>query len=296
VPLHGGVRRAAVTLTDVPGTHAETTVLSSVSPEYFTTLRMPIVAGRTFQADDSGAAVVSEGLARRFWPDQPALGKAVRIDGLNGRRTIVGVVHDAANGAIWREKEMALYLPARDAGDAQDLHVIARTSGDPMELARRLNADAVSLDPDLRFSAVPLDTLLRLWMLPSRVAAGGASALAALALALAWVGVYGVASFTVAQRMRELGIRMALGADARRIIVLVVLDGGRLVAIGLLIGAICAIPVAPLLGRLRFDVSAFDPLTMTVVPTTLTVASLAACYLPARRAARLQPLTVLRVE
>src|SRR5262249_43904844 len=150
----------------------------------------PIVAGRAFEAADSVAAVVSEGLARRFWPDQPALGKAVRIDGLNGPRTIVGVVRDAANAAIWREKEMALYLPARGAPDPRDLHVIARTSGDQAALARRLNADAASLDPDLRFSAVLLDALLRLWMLPSRVAAGAACALAALALALAWIGVY----------------------------------------------------------------------------------------------------------
>ena len=296
VPLHGGVRRAPVSILDAPSLEPVMTIVSAVTPTYFATLQVPILAGHTFDERDQTSAVVSEGLARRFWPGQPAIGKTVRVGGWAGPRTIVGVVRDAANGAIWREKEMALYLPAHNAGDARDLHLIVRTSGDQAALTRRLNADAASLDPDLRFSAVPLDALLRLWMLPSRVAAGGASALAALALVLAWIGVYGVVSFTVSLRMREIGIRMALGADARGIITLIVRDGGRLVAAGLLIGGVIAVPAAPLLGRLLFDVSAFDPLTMAIVPVALAAAAIAACYLPARRASRLQPLAVLRVE
>jgi putative ABC transport system permease protein len=103
-------------------------------------------------------------------------------------------------------------------------------------------------------------------------------------------------SFAVNQRMREIGIRMALGADARRIVTMILREGWRLVAVGLVAGGVCAVPAAPLLGRLLFDVSAFDPLTMAVVPSLLSVVALGACYLPARRASRLQPLVVLRVE
>jgi len=247
VPLHGGVHRAHVTTT-AAGTAPEMTIVSAVSPEYFATLQIPLVAGRTFTPRERGAAMIGEGLARRFWPGESALGHAIRVEGLSTTWTIAGVVRDAANAAIWREKEMAVYLPAAAAADPRDLHLIVRTSGDAGALARTLALDAAGLDPDLRFAAMTLDSLLRMWMLPSRVAAVAATTLAILALALACIGVYGVVSFTVAQRMREIGIRMALGADAHGIMALVLRDSGRLLAIGLMIGGACALPAAPLLG------------------------------------------------
>ncbi|HYM24941.1 MAG TPA: ABC transporter permease, partial [Vicinamibacterales bacterium] len=296
VPLHGGVRRARVTIAAVAAGAPEMTIVSSVSPEYFATLQIPLVAGRTFTAGERGTAMIGEGLARRFWPGDSALGHTVHVEGLPAEWTIVGVVRDAANAAIWREKEMALYLPAGAAADPRDLHLIVRTSGDAGVLAQTLDAGAASLEPDLRFEAVTLESLLRTWLLPSRVAAVAATTLAILALTLACIGVYCVLSFTVAQRMREIGIRMALGADARGIIALVLRDGGRMLAIGLVIGSGCALPAAPLLGRLLFDVSAFDPITMIAVPFVLALSALGACYVPARRASRLPPLAVLRVE
>jgi len=295
VPLHGGVHRAHVTIIAAGGA-PEMTIVSAVSPEYFATLQIPLVAGRTFTPSERGAAMIGEGLARRFWPGESALGHAIHVEGLSTTWTIVGVVRDAANAAIWREKEMAVYLPAEAAVDSRDLHLIVRTSSDAGALARTLVLDAAVLDPDLRFAAVTLDSLLRMWMLPSRVAAVAATTLAILALGLACIGVYGVLSFTVAQRMREIGIRMALGADARGIIALVLRDGARLLAIGVMTGGACALPAAPLLGRLLFDVSAFDPATMITVPLVLAVSALGACYVPARRASRLQPLTVLRAD
>ena len=135
-----------------------------------------------------------------------------------------------------------------------------------------------------------------MWILPSRVAAGAAAALAVMALVLACIGLYGVLSFTVSHRMREIGVRMALGADARSVVWLVLRDGWRLVSKGIVAGAVCSLLTAPLLGRLLFDVSAFDPLTMALVPVLLTIVALGACYVPASRAARLQPLSVLRVD
>jgi putative ABC transport system permease protein len=174
--------------------------------------------------------------------------------------------------------------------------LIVRTSPSVASTAASLKAYAASLDADLRFEAAPLEGLLRLWLLPSRVAAGSAAALAGMALVLACIGLYGVLSFTVSQRMREIGVRMALGANARDVVLLVVRDGWRLVAKGLVAGAACSLIAAPLLGRLLFDVSAFDPLTMVGVPLLLALVALAACWIPAHRASRLEPLTVLRVD
>ena len=297
VPLHGGVRRTSVRLLDARGSAALTTIVTTVTPGYFDALRIPIVAGRNFGPDDlQSRVIVSDGLARRFWPGEPAVGKALQATDWPVPRTVVGVVRDASNAAIWRDKEMAIYLPAGGTNDPRDLRLIVRTTASVPSAAASLKASAASLDADLRFEAGPLDGLLRLWLLPSRVAAGSAAVLAGMALVLACLGLYGVLSFSVSQRMREIGVRMALGADARRVVLLVVRDGWRLVARGLAAGAACSLIAAPLLGRLLFDVSAFDPLTLVGVPLLLAVVALAACYVPARRASRLEPLTILRVD
>jgi predicted permease len=298
VPLHGGVRRAPVRLVGATGALAEQhAILSTVSSGYFSTLQIPFVAGRGF--DDGAAAqpsvVVSEGLARRFWPGRAAVGNAVSLgDGI--ARTVVGVVRDASNGAIWRDKELAVYLPIDRATDPRDLRLLARTSGDPAQLRRLLAVRAGTLAADLRFVPMALDELLRLWNLPSKIAATGAAVLAAMAVALACIGLFGVLTFAVTERTRELGIRMALGADARRIVRLVLRDAMRLAGAGLAIGALIGLAAAPLLGRLLFGVRPFDPLTFTVVAALLTAVSLATAYVPARRASRLEPLTVLRTE
>jgi predicted permease len=298
VPLHGGVRRTSVRLLDARGVAPVTTMVTTVTPGYFDTLRIPIVEGRNFDRDDVQAhVIISDGLARRFWPGEPAIGKGIQGTGWAVPRTVVGVARDASSAAIWRDKEMAIYLPAEETTtDSRDVRLIVRTAASVPSTAASLKAYAASLDADLRFEAAPLDGLLRLWLLPSRVAAGSAAALAGMALLLACIGLYGVLSFTVSQRMREIGVRMALGADARRVVLLVIRDGWRMVAKGLAAGAACSFVAAPLLGRLLFDVSAFDPLTMVGVPLLLAAVALVACYVPARRASRLEPLTVLRVD
>ena len=300
VPLHGGVRRLEVRLIDRPTVGPVTTITTTVSSAYFETLGIRFVAGRGFDGDDvrggAPSIVISDGLARRFWPGEPALGKALAAANWSVPRTVVGVVRDASNGAIWRDKEMAVYLPAQASTDPRDVRLIVRATGDAAAAARALAAGAAALDADLRFDATPLDRLLRMWILPSRVAAGASGVLAVMALALACIGLYGALSFTVSQRMREIGVRMALGADARSVVHLVLRDGWRLVSKGLALGAACALLAAPLLGRLLFDVSAFDPITMAGVPVLLTMVAFGACYIPARRAARLEPLSVLRSD
>ena len=297
VPLHGGVRRTSVRLLDARGIAPVTTIVTTVTPGYFDALRIPIVEGRNFDRDDPQShVIISDGLARRFWPGEHAIGKAIQASGWPVPRTVIGVAKDASNAAIWRDKEMAIYLPAGGTTDPRDVRLIVRTSPSVASTAASLKAYAASLDADLRFEAAPLEGLLRLWLLPSRVAAGSAAALAGMALVLACIGLYGVLSFTVSQRMREIGVRMALGANARDVVLLVVRDGWRLVAKGLVAGAACSLIAAPLLGRLLFGVSAFDPLTMVGVPLLLALVALAACWIPAHRASRLEPLTVLRVD
>jgi putative ABC transport system permease protein len=155
---------------------------------------------------------------------------------------------------------------------------------------------AMSLDPDLRFEVVPLDRLLNLWLLPSRVAATGATALGCIALALASIGLYGVLAYVVAQRTREIGVRIALGASPAHVVRLVLSEGAWLIGIGVAIGVAGAIAGSPLLSVLLLDVGTGDPIAFAGASVVLTAVALAACYLPARQAARLQPLAALRSE
>jgi predicted permease len=302
VPLHGGVRRIGVRLAG-GGVAADEqqAIVASVTPDYFSVLQLPFVAGHGFDSTtvSTPSVVVSDGLARRFWPHETAIGRSLSIRESPTPLIVVGVVRDASNGAIWRDKELSLYLPI-DAGplsvDPRDLHVLARTTGDAAVLRRLLAGHAAALADDLRFTPLPLDELLRIWMLPSRVAGAGAAVLAVLALSLACIGLYGVLTFAVAERSRELGIRMALGADRSAVVRLILGDAGRLVLLGVAIGAACALPATPILGRLLFGVSPFDPVSLAGAAAFLGAVALAAAYRPARRASRLEPLVVLRME
>jgi predicted permease len=298
VPLHGGVRRTPVAFATANGRESAWSIYSMVTSTYFETLSIPLIEGRDFVAEDAAAPVViiSEGLARRFWPGEKGVGRVISLGARAQPLTVVGVVRDAANGAIWREKEMSVYLPVQSSSDPRDLQLIARTAVDPSLVMPALRGIGVDLDPDLRFTVTPLERLLQFWILPSRAAAGGAAALGLVALVLAALGIYAVIAFAVTHRTRELGIRMALGADARDVLRLVLGEGGRLILIGLLIGTAAAGASAPLLGQMLFGVSAFDPVTYGLVLMFLAAVALAASYIPARRAAALEPVAALRAE
>ncbi len=295
VPLHGGVRRAAAW----PEGHAEqiTCTTTSVSRTYFETLDIAITRGRTFSVaeDRDGAPVViiSEGLAARFWPHVDPIGLKLDVASVVVPLTVVGVVRDTSTATIWRDKEMSLYLP-HGLADQRDLHVIVRTNGDTSALASLLRQRASAIDPGVHFTATPLDSLLRLWILPSRVAAIAAAILGLVALALASLGLYAVMAYDVSHRTREIGVRLALGAAGRDVVRLILADGVRLVAVGLAIGIGGAAILGRLLRQFLFDVSAVDPLTFVLIPAFLIVVAVAACYVPARRAARIAPLDAMR--
>jgi predicted permease len=295
VPLHGGVRRTAAR----PEGHAEeiTCTTTSVSRGYFETLDIAITRGRTFSdvEDREGAPVVivSEGLAARFWPGVDPIGLKLNVTSAAVPLTVVGVVRDTTNATIWRDKEMSLYLP-QGLADQRDLHVMVRTAGDTGALASALRQRASALDRGVRFTATPLESLLRLWILPSRVAAAAAAILGLVALALASLGLYAVIANDVAHRTREIGVRVALGAKGGDVVRLILADGVRLVAAGLVIGIGAAAILGRLLRQFLFDVSALDPVTFLLIPAFLIAVGIAACYVPARRASRIAPLDALR--
>jgi len=297
VPLHGGIVRAAIR--PEGRTDSVTSIRTNISPSYFHVLGMSLTRGRTFSEVEShgGApvAIVSDGLAARFWPGDDPLDRRLTIDGLPVPLTVIGTVHDSANGSLWREKEMAVYVPAGFA-DPRDLHVIARTAGDAAALAGELGDRARRLDPRVTFRATALAALLQLWILPSRVAAIAAAVLGLLALALASIGLYGMLAYTVARRTREIGIRMALGATARDVIRLILGNGARLIGTGAAAGLVGALVIGRALQQFLFDVGPLDPVAFVLVPLFLCAVSLAACYVPARRAARIEPLAALRKE
>ena len=295
VPLHGGVRRTAAW----PEGHAEqiTCTTTSVSRNYFETLDIAITRGRTFsdveERQGAPVVIVSEGLAARFWPRVDPIGLELDVTSIGVPLTVVGVVRDTTNATIWRDKEMSLYLPQGRA-DQRDLHVIVRTNGDVSALAGILRQRASTLDRGVRFTATPLDSLLRLWILPSRVAAAAAAILGLVALALASLGLYAVIANDVAHRTREIGVRVALGAKSGDVVRLILADGVRLVAVGLVIGVGGAAILGRLLRQFLFDVSALDPVTFVLIPTLLIAVGISACYVPARRASSIAPLDALR--
>jgi len=302
VPLTGGIRRTIVRIEGVerPDDQPLSCIYSAVSPDYFATLRTPIVKGRAFTAEEatneSPVAVISAGLARRFWADQDPLGRRIVAAASRHPLTIIGVVRDSSDGALWREKEMSLYLPVSDASSQPRMHLLVRTVGDSRVIVTGLRSAARALDSNIGFEARPLDDVLRLWILPSRVAAIAAAVLGFIALLMASLGTYGVLAFVVSRRTHEIGVRVALGAGQGDVLRLVMSEGVRLITVGVAAGLVGSLAVARALRGVLFDLHAIDPATFGGVPLLLSVVALLACYVPARRAAKLDAMIALRWE
>ena len=307
VPLSDGVVRKPVA---VDGRQASAvTLVNEISPEYFRTLGIPVVVGRTFTSQEAVSAapvaVISEGLARRFWgsPSDPAdrlqqaaraIGKRLRIQDAALPHTIVGVVRDAADVAIWREKEIAIYVPISPAGEP-NLHLLVRTSV-PDLMTTQLNQKAAELDPDVRFTTSRLEEVLRLWILPSKIAALAALILGLLALVVASLGIFGVMTCAVTERTREIGIRVALGATTTEVTGTIMRQGSVLIAAGTVFGLVGSIATTALVTRWLSGVVAIDPVALATASVFLGAVASAACYFPARRAARVDPIVALRSE
>jgi putative ABC transport system permease protein len=278
------------------------------TPGYFETMGIPLRAGRFFTAADRRGAqpviVISEALAQRFWPGKDPLGRRIRVSGPRTPpySTVVGVVGDVRHNGLTAQVKGTWYLP-RTQFDLSTgslipgMTLVIKTDGNPANLAGPVRAAIHAIDPRLPVSQVR--TLLD-------VVSGAAGKqrftmfflllCSALALALAAVGVYGMARFRVGARTREIGLRMALGAPAGQVLRLVVAQGMGLTAAGLGVGILGALVLTRFLSSLLYGVKADDPLTIAVTALTLGVVALAANWLPARRAALVDPLIVLREE
>ena len=241
--------------------------------------------------------IISEAMARRFWEDGDAIGRLLeRRDDEDPPWLVVGVASDAKVRTLGEAPRNMVYLPYTQ-GLTRSLNVIARTSMDPRQTALALLTAGRELDPDLWvLETKTMDRHLALMSLPQQLSAFVLSAFGVLALTLAAVGLYGVVSYSVAQRTREIGIRMALGAAAPRVVRQLVAGGLKLLVVGGALGLTLALAAARLLGGLLFEIDALDPWTFVGVPLVLGAAALVAAYLPARRASRVHPVTALRTD
>jgi putative ABC transport system permease protein len=269
-----------------------------VSSDYFRTLSVPLLQGRLFSdADDADhplVALINETMAQKLWPGEDPVGK--RMARGDTMLTIVGVVGDVYQYGLDSQKTMQLYLPFAQQPQ-RIMTMTVRGSSDPLRLVSAIRDNVRAVDQDQPvFRIATMDQILADSMARQRFSMILLAVFAAGALLLAAVGIYGVMSYVVAGRTREIGLRIALGADPRRVLRLVLGEGLTLAVIGSGIGAVAAFLATRLLTSLLYGVSSSDPLTFVAVAVLLAAVALLACYVPARRAAKVDPLVALRAE
>ncbi len=284
-----------------------------VSPDYFSTMRIPVLSGRAFTLHDIsadplsdsvvGSVIINRAFARRYWPDRDPVGQKF-ITGVWGPKptwgTIVGVVGDVKQFGLDSEPSFDLYLPDLYPGSI----VVGMRGVDMSVDTARMSACATSvrqaiheIDPDLPVSEVrTMDQVLGESAKSRRWTMILLGCFAGLALVLALVGIYGVMAWSVAQRTREIGVRMALGARSGQVLGSVIGYGLRLSLVGMVIGVVGALMLRRYLATLVFDVSTADPIVYAGVAALMLGVAMMACYLPARRASRVDPLVALRCE
>jgi predicted permease len=285
-----------------PGGTAPLGDVRIVSPGYFSAMGIPLRRGRLFAETDTaeapGVALVDEKLAKQYWPNEDPVGKRVRRSVLQSLPwlTIVGVVGHVKHSQLDAESRGAIYYHYSQV-PASNMTVTARTAGDPRGLSGAVQNAVAAVDRDLPvFDVKTMEQRLLDSLSPRRFAMRVLGLFSAVALALAAVGIYGVMAQSVSQRTHEIGIRMALGADEPGVLRLVVRQGMTLAAVGLAVGAAGAVILTRLMTRLLFGVEPTDLATFAAAALALGGAALAACYIPARRATRVDPVVALRHE
>ena len=273
-----------------------------VTPDYFTAMQIPLVYGRFFDARDAEkipeVAIVNEAMARKFWPGENPIGKKVGAgcDGEHLCRTVVGVVGDIRHEGLANAAQPEIYMPHPQFA-LPSLSLVLRTTGDPLAVVSAVRAEVRALDKDQPVALVQtLEEHISQSVLQPRLMMTLLSIFAGLALVLAAVGVYAMMSYSVSQRRGEIGIRIALGALKADILRLVVGQALGLVAISLTIGLAAALAATRLLRSLLYEVGIWDPLTFAAIVLLLSLISIFAAWLPARRAAKISPMLALRSE
>ena len=274
----------------------------SVTPEFFTTLRIPLRRGRLFTSADGPATqrvvVVNESLARRFFPDDDALGKRVTYDDPTDAQarwlTIVGIVADTRRGGVDREPRAELYYPLTQLPDRR-MYVLVRTSGDPLALVRPAQAQVWAIDSNQPTASVrSVEAILADAQANRRFTTLLLGLFSIVALALAAIGIYGVIAYSTAQRVQEIGIRMALGASRTNVLTSVLKEAVVIGVVGLALGMAAALALTRFLSGLLFGVGARDPMTFVALPLGLLLVAVLAALIPATRAVRVNPLVALR--
>jgi predicted permease len=272
--------------------------VNTVGNEYFRTLGIPLVRGRAFDHRDGAGgapvAIVNEAFAHRFWPGADPIGRRFS-SGRSGSREVIGVARDAKYASLGEEPQPHFYVPSVQAYEDQ-MVLLVRTAGDPTALFAGLRREVQALDPDLPLELSTLDDHLGFAVLPQRLGAWVLGAFGATGLLLAALGLYGLLSYVVSQRTPELGIRRALGATTTDVYRLVVRQGMALTGIGLAVGLAGSLGVTRLVSGFLVGISPTDPIVLTAVSLLFALVALAACLLPARRAAAVDPMIALRSE
>jgi predicted permease len=313
-PLSGSMGNTSVILSDQHMDQPLEARFNSVSPEYFDTLQVKLLRGRSFTAEDIRAGVpavvISAATAQKYWPGADPIGKHIGIpepsdqlekDGAEKapveykQYEVIGVARDARSRWIWEQDDTFIYVPLMP-GSAMGQYLLVRTQADPSNVMNTVRRQGVETDPLLRVSVRRLDDNQAFQLAPFRAIAWLSGVLGMLALVLASIGLYGVMSFLVTQRTREIGIRVALGAQPTHVVKMFVLQGLKLTAVGIICGVAGGALISRLLAAVLIDISPLDPIAFGGVAGFLTMVALLAVFVPARRATKVDPLVALRYE
>ena len=271
-----------------------------ISPDYLQTMRIPLLRGRTFNAQDIAGVkpvvIINQTVAQKYFPAQDAIGKHLANSRDKIQMEIVGIVGDVKFTGLNTPYIPEMYMPQLQ-NPAATMTLVVRSTSNPQPLIAAVRQKTAEIDPDLPFSNVAsMNEVVSASVAQPRLTTQFTGFFAALALLLTAVGVYGVLAYSVTQRIHEMGIRMALGASRSEILKMVVGQGMKLVAFGLILGLVVSLAVTRLLATLLFGTSARDPLTFAAVTLLLLVVALFAAYIPARRASLVDPIVALRHE
>jgi len=311
LPFSGSRGTSSFSIDDRPGSrgsNGQSADRRQVAPGYFAAMGIPLLAGRDFTDTDDmehpGVAIIDEAAANRFWPNENPLGKRitigmgqeVKIYGKAVSREIIGVVGNVKHEQLKDDFQPEIYVPAWHL-PAPNMYLIVRGKAPAETLINSIRRAVQTIDPEQPIRrAQLLETAIAKTVAPQRLVAALLSLFAGLALTLAVVGIYGVMSYSVAQRTQEIGVRMALGAQSRDVLKLILRQGMTLALVGVGAGLLVSAALTRLMKGLLYGVSPNDPLTYVGIALLLTVVTLLAALVPARRATKVDPMIALRCD
>jgi putative ABC transport system permease protein len=274
----------------------------AISPDYFRAMGIQMLTGREFSdrdgSDSDRVIIINETMAKSYWPNENPIGR--RLKPFNSEQPwarVVGVVGDVRQVRMDKSPKPEMYIPIAQYSSSPDWSMVVHTASDPLKLVTAIREAVWAVDKDQPVSHIrTMEQVTSGSLVGQRFNLVLLGSFAGLALALSSAGIYGVMSYTVAQRTREIGIRMALGANSHNVLGLIVGGGLKLVVIGVAIGLVAALAVTRLMASLLFGVSAIDPPTFVTVSIVLICVALLAAYVPARRATRIDPIVALRSQ